>query len=406
MSGVMPLDGVRVLDLTHYAMGPFCTRILGDYGADIVKVERPGQGDPARQLPPFLGDEPGLERSGLFLFLNTNKRSVTIDPRRVAGRELLLRLVERADVLVENFRPGTLERLGLGWETLHAVNPRLVLTRISNFGQDGPYRDWLATDMTVYAMGGSMLTVGDHEHEPLRLSGRVASYHTGMAAALATAGGLLAAEQRGRGELLDISAFETHTHSIDIRLSRLLGYEFSGHVGGRRSLMFGVGSGIFPCADGYFLITSGPVPFPATARMVGMEALLEQPEWATPEARANTDRIAEFEAYLLPWTLSRTKTEIRDACQRFGVMGAPLNTVADLLVDASFVQREFFQTIDHPETGPLRYPGYHFRLHREGEPMPPRRRAPLLGEHTDEVLAELGLEPDVLATLRAEGVIG
>ena len=402
----MPMDGVRVLDLTHYAMGPFATRILGDYGADVVKVERPEYGDPTRHLPPFYKDEPGIERSGLFLFLNTNKRSVTLDLGSERGRELALELARRSDVLVENFRPGTMERLGLGWNVLHEANPRLVMTSISNFGQDGPYRDYLATDMTVYAMGGSMLATGDVDQEPLRLSGRVASYHTGMAAALATAMGLWAAEQRGAGEFLDISAFETHTQSIDIRLARLLGYEYSGRMAGRRSTLFGVGSGIFPCADGYVLLTAGATQFTGIARMVEMDSLLGTPGWSTPEELSNPDRIQEFEAYVIPWTVTRTKKEIRDACQRFGVMGAPLNTVADLLEDASFVQRRFFQQIEHPTTGPLTYPGYHFRLHREGEPMPSRRRAPLLGEHTEEVLCgELGLGADALTRLREEGVI-
>ena len=393
MAGVMPLDDVRVIDLTRYTAGPFCTRLLADYGADVVKVEPPG-GDPSRALPPFAGDEPGVERSGLFLFLNTGKRSVVLDLKAEADREQLLGLVRDADVLVENFRPGAMERLGLGYERLSEVNPRLVMTSITNFGQDGPYRDFQALDITLYGMGGNMIGSGDMDHEPLKTAGRMASYHGGYVGALATAAALRLVESRGEGEHLDVSIFETATQSIDMRLGRLMGHQYNGQLVSRGSRAFGVGSGVYPCQDGFFLFTAGAVQLPAMFEMLGQAELLEQEQWATVAARSHPDRIAEFDVYVYPWTLERTKKQIRDACEQFGVMGGPLNTVADLLVDDSFQQRRFFQEIDHPVAGPLTYPGYHFTLHRETpdggeEPMPARRRAPLLGEHTNEVLAEV-----------------
>ena len=384
----MPLDDVRVVDLTRYTVGPFCTRLLADYGADVIKVEPPG-GDPARLLPPFYEDQPGPERSGLFLFLNTTKRSVVIDLKTEAGRDQLLGLVRGADVLVENFRPGTMERLGLGYERLSELNPRLVMTSVTNFGQSGPYRDYAGTDLTLYAMGGNMIGSGDIDHEPLKTGGRMVGYHAAYVSALATAVALRAAEQRGEGEHLDISIFETATHSIDGRLARLMSYQHTGKVASRGRQAFGVGGGVYQCSDGYVLLTAGAVQLPAMLEMVGREDLLEQEQWATIAARSHPDRVGEFDAYLCPWTLERTKKQIREACEQFGVMGAPLNTVADLLVDESFRARGFFQQIDHPSTGPLTYPGYHFILHREEGPMPPRRRAPLLGEHTDELLGEL-----------------
>lgn len=386
MAGELPLDGVTVLDLTHHTAGPFCTRLLTDYGADVVKIERPG-GDPARALPPFLGDRPGPERSGLFLSLNTGKRSVVLDLATAEGRGQALALAATADVVVENFRPGTLERLGLGYETLRAVNPRLVLTSLSNFGQDGPYRDYEATDLTLYAMGGPMQGSGHMDREPLKSAGRAIGYHGGYVAALATVTALRAAEQHGSGEQVDVSIFEAATHSIDMRLGQLIGYQFTGRVAQRPSLVSQVGSGVYPCGDGFFVFTAGATRLPGMMRMIGRPELLEQPEWESVAARSEPERIEEFQVHLLPWTLEHSKREIREACEQFGVLGAPLNTIADLLDDPNFREREFFQQIDHPETGPLTYPGYHFTLHREGEPMPPRRRAPLLGEHTAEVLA-------------------
>lgn len=386
MLAPMPLDGMRVLDLTWYTSGPFCTRLLADYGADVVKIEPP-QGDPARGLAPFYQDVPGPERSGLFLFLNTNKRSVVIDLATEEGRNRLRGLVRDADVLVENFSPGTMERLGLGYEQLRALNPRLVMTSITNFGQDGPYRDWQGMDLTLYAMGGVMYASGEREHEPLKVAGRQTGFYTGMVAALATLTALRAAEATGEGEHLDVSIFETAVHSIDLRLARLMQYQFSGRYSGRPPLASNIGGGVVPCADGWFMLGAGPARLDTIIRMIGMPELLEQPEYATVAARVQPGRAEEFLGFLLPWTLSHTKTEILVACMEHGVLGAPVNTIADMLEDANFVERQFFQEIDHPETGPLVYPGYHFQLRRPDTPMPPRRRAPLLGEHTTELLA-------------------
>ena len=402
MAGVMPLDDVRVLDLTRYTAGAFCTRVLGDYGADVIKIEQPGAGDPARMMPPFHEDEPGPERSGLFLLLNTNKRSVTLDLKSERGRDLALRLAADAQIVVENFAPGTLDRLGLGFDALRAANPGVVLTSISNFGQSGPYRDWQGTDLTLLAMG-NMINFGDPDHEPLKTAGHHPTMHAGYVAALAASVGLMSAELTGEGEHLDISIFEAHSHSIDLRLGHTLAYQYNGLITGRAGLAGAIGSGIFPCADGYFALNAGAGLVNRMIRMVGREDLLSHPDWSTIAALSQPERVEEFTAILLPWMLARTKREIREECERFGVLGGPLNTVGDLLGDPNFEARGFFQEIDHPTTGPIRYPGYHVTLHRE-EPMPPRRRAPLLGEHTDEVLAELGLGAGEIAALRADGV--
>jgi crotonobetainyl-CoA:carnitine CoA-transferase CaiB-like acyl-CoA transferase len=414
-TSILPLDDVRVLDLTHLAAGPFCTRILGDYGADVVKIERRGSGDPARELPPFYRDEPGIERSGLFMFLNTNKRSVTIDLKSDRGRDLVLDLARNADVVVESFAPGTMDALGLGYETLRGANPRVIMTSISNYGQTGPYRDYLGMDINLYGMGGNMIGAGDLDHEPVKTAGRMVNYHAGYVAALATSMSLMAVDLDGNGEQLDISVFETATHSIDGRLGRLMGYEHNGHLASRPTRASAVGTGAHPCKDGYFLITGGARFLPNIIRMIGMEELLEQPEWATADARANPDRIDEFLAYLIPWTLDRTKAELRVEAENHGVLGGPLNTIEDLVNDESFVARNFFQEIDHPTTGPVKYPGYHFTLHRpDGEggddgaelPMPKRRRAPLLGEHTEEVLStDLNLSNEQISRLQADQVI-
>jgi crotonobetainyl-CoA:carnitine CoA-transferase CaiB-like acyl-CoA transferase len=386
----LPLTGTRVIDLTHYTVGPFCTRILADYGADVIKIEAP-EGDPARALPPFYKDVPGIERSGTFLFLNTNKRSVVLDLKSDTGRRQLLALVESADVVVENFAPGTLERLGLGYGELRAKNPRVVLTSISNFGQDGPYRDRPATDITLYGMGGTMITNGDPELAPIRVAGRMAGYQAGMIGALATIMALHASRQRGTGEHVDVSMFEAATHSIEMRLSAMMGYQYTGMFMERTGRGRNAGSGVYPCLDGFFFLTVTQQDLPRFFRLIDHPELLEREDLMQAGAQARPEVVDELDAYIYPWMLERPKAEIRDLCQEFGIMGAPLNTVADMIADRNFVHRKFFQEIHHPETGPLLYPGYHVRI-RSGDggadSMPPRRRAPLLGEHTKEVLGE------------------
>ena len=405
---ILPLDGVRVLDLSVMTTGPFCTRMLADYGADVLKIEPPA-GDPARRHGPFFRDEPDAEKSGLFLFLNANKRAITLNPSTERGRLIFLELVREADIVVENFKPGVMAELGLSYEELRAVNPRTVVTSVTNFGQDGPYRDWEATDLTLYAMGGSMLANGDPDLEPVKTAGQMASYHAGYCAALATTIALWRAERTGEGDHVDVSFFETAMQSTDSRLLRILGYQYNNYtITGRLSMaaIIGLGTGVYPCVDGYFELTAGVAMFERIARMIGAERLFEDPNWNTPTALAVPERADEFNALLVPWCLERTKQQIREACMEFGVLGAPVNTVGELFDDPSFKSRGFFQTIDHPAVGPLTYPGYNFRVHAgDGEPMPGRRPAPLLGQHTVEVLNGIGIEGAEVARLRSQGVV-
>ena len=272
-----------------------------------------------------------------------------LDLKTDEGRDTLLRLVAGADVVVENFKPGTMDRLGIGYDVLRGVNPKIVLTSISNFGQDGPYRDYEAIDLTLFGMGGAMFAQGDVDHEPLKTAGRVTSYHAGYVGALATAVSLRATADRGEGEHVDVSIFETANHSIDMRLGRMLGFQYSGRVAPRAGRTSGVGTGVFPCADGFFLLTGGPAYMPRMLRMVGREDLLEHPDWSTPAALAAPERIEEFIPILLPWIIERTRKEVRDACQAAGVLGGPLNTIADTFEDPNFTHRQFYP--DHRPPG-------------------------------------------------------
>jgi len=184
------LSGVKVLDLTWYIAGPYCTKLLASSGAEVLKIEKPAEGDPARRIGPFLGDDPHPEKSGLFLYLNTGKRSITLDLKTGAGKGIFKELAREADLVVESFSPGTMARLGLEYETLEKLNPRLVMTSISNFGQNGRYRDYRSAHLVHNAAGGWMYSIGEPHREPLQVGGWVAYYVAGVSAAVATAAAL------------------------------------------------------------------------------------------------------------------------------------------------------------------------------------------------------------------------
>ncbi len=399
------LSNVRVLDFTHYVAGPYCTKLMADYGADVLKVERPRTGDPARRLGPFPDDESHPERSGLFLHLNTNKRSVTLDLKTGAGAEIARRLAATADVVVENFRPGVMARLGLGYDSLVESNPRLVMVSISNFGQDGPYRDWRGSDAIFYAMGGEMYSTGLEEREPLKMADDVVLYQAGAVGAVAAMGALFAARRTGEPQHVDVSIFETQAGSIDRRMSTLIAYQYTGGTSGRRPMEStgGYPQGVFPCKDGYVEITGGGIYFPRSVKMLGEPDFLAEERWHAPGAQQDPDLKAEFEEFFYPWVLSRTKREVWAEAQAARVLSAPINAMEDLHADPVFAERGVFAEADHPSAGRLRYPGRPFVMERT--PWSVRRPAPLLGQHTLEMLEELGYTAADAAGLRDDGVV-
>ena len=389
----MALSNMKVLDFTHYIAGPYCTKLLADYGADVIKVERPGSGDGARAMGPFPNDEPHPEKSGTFLHLNTNKRSIALDLKSANGQRAARKLAARADVVVESFRPGAMERFGLGFESLSADNPALVMTSISNFGQTGPYRDWRGSELIFYGMGGELYSTGVAEKEPLKLGGTVGLYQAGAVAAYATLGAFMSAQDGGAGQHVDVSLMETQAGSIDRRMSMLLAYQYNGKISrrtpmGEASGAGGYPSGVYPCADGFFQITGGGNYFVRVRDMLDEPDELAGDEWLTPEAQANEDMAGLFEAVFYPWILERTKYELWERAQQSRVLSGPLNTMEDLLNDEVFHRRGAFAEVERDEVGTLTYPGRPFIM--GATPWAIRRPAPLLGEHTGEILAEIG----------------
>lgn len=401
----MALDGFRVLDLTHHLCGPYATKLLADYGADVIKIERPGTGDLARRLGPFKDDDPHPEKSGIFAYLNTNKRSVTLDLACAAGRAVFFDLLETADLVVENFRPGVMERLGIGYGELTARRPNIVLLSISNFGQTGPYRDWAGSELVLFAMGGEMFSMGVAEREPIKMAGTAALFQSGAAAAVAAVSALYAVQQGGGGEHLDVSIFETQFASVDRRHQWVIAYQYTGRVKGRDPIGAAIGfpAGVYPCADGFVEVTGGGTRWPNTVRMLGSPPELLGPEWTAPGAFRRLDLKERFDAVFYPWLAERTKREVWAAAQAAHVLCGPLYTIEDLFTDPVIRERGFFIECERPYLGRFTMPGRPFLMSES--PWSLRRPAPLLGEHTAEVLGELGYTPDRLAELRRSGVL-
>ncbi|WBL36428.1 CoA transferase [Tepidiforma flava] len=251
------LQGVTVLDFTSHLAGPYCTKLLADLGARVIKVERPG-GDPARNLPPFLGDQPGPDRSATFQYLNTNKESVILDLKQPASRDVVRALVGLADLVVTASPPRVEEALGIDYATLSSYKD-LPVVAITNFGHDGPYRDYSLDDLVVYAMGAEMYSHGLASREPLKLGGTAATLQCGAMAAVAAMGALTAYEVHGVGQLVDVPCFTVQISNIDRRSSSILAYRFSGRVQDRpASHISGLAGGIYPVADGYVEIAALP----------------------------------------------------------------------------------------------------------------------------------------------------
>jgi crotonobetainyl-CoA:carnitine CoA-transferase CaiB-like acyl-CoA transferase len=401
------LSGVRVIDLTWHIAGPFCTKLLADYGADVIKVERPGSGDPSRGYGPFPGDRPDPEQSGHFLHLNTNKRGITLDLKRAAGREILRALVRDANLLVESFSPRVMPSLGLGYAELAAINPRLVYVSISNFGQTGPYRDYRSSDLITYAMGGPMFPTGVIGREPVKLGPRLMEYQAGHMAAAATLGALFGAEASGAGQQVDVSIMETQLGGVDRRIVNLLGYQYTGEVAGRDELILGVlPLGSYPCKDGYVFLTIFPNFWKGFTEMVGQPELQSDPRFTEPGALFNPERRADIDLIIYPWLGERTRAEVQAAAQAAHVPGTAIQTAADLLEDPHLEARAFWTQIAHPVAGALPHTGAPFRLGEGQLEVAAWRPAPLLGQHNAAILGgELGMSAAELALLRAWNVI-
>lgn len=393
------LDGMRVVEVSGGAATGYAGKLLADLGANVTLVEPP-QGDVTRRMGPFPGGVPHPEQSGLFLYLNANKRGVTADLRTARGQQLLDRLLADADLLLHFVAPAEMEAHGLAWERVHALNPKLVVCAISRFGQTGPRREYKGYELTSANAGGwATITgagAGGENLPPLKAFGQQADYQAALNAAVASLGALLARDLHGTGgQQIDVSVQETTMAFLEMTIPHnSYGGRVASRLGGRVFHPWA----IMQAKDGLvFILTVTPDEWRRFVEWMG------SPEWSEWEIFADRGlRAASWdvlEPLIAEWTGQRTVEEIYTGGLQHKLPFAPLSTMGDLLRNEHLRVRGFFATIAHPVAGELTYPGAPYQLH--GTPWTLRSPAPLLGQHTREVF---GLSEDEVAALRQQGI--
>ena len=389
------LGDLRVLDLSEDIAGPFCTKLLAGLGADVLKVEPPGTGDVSRRAGPFVHAAPHAEQSAAFLYLNTGKKSITLDIRSQTGAGIVQRLAQECDILVESFNAGYLAQRGLGYAALERLNPGVIYTSITPFGQTGPYRDYQGSELVAQAMGALMHTIGLPDKEPLRVGGNTALYTTGMSAFSATMLALYVRDAEGHGQHVDVSAMETITVA---QIHASIQHQF-GRMPTRRA------STLVRAQDGW--VHAGlergvrEDTWARVCALMGRPELADDPKFNTREARREHQQ--ELLALISAWTATRPKEEIYHTLQGLRTVAGYVATVADLGTSPQLLAREFWQCIDHPDAGMATYPGAPFTMHGASWH---HARAPRLGEHNVEVYCDrLGYTREELVHLRGVGVI-
>ena len=394
-AGAGALAGMKVLELSQFIAGPVCGAILADHGAEVVKVERPG-GEDARQIGPFLNGE-----SLYYATYNRNKRAICLDLKADEGRDVFLRLAADVDAIVENYRPDVLDKLGIGYEDVRRVNPNVVFVSISGFGQTGPSRNVPAFDQIVQALSGVMYLGGMEGGPPQKLGISVSDYAAGLQGAIGALLALFARERTGEGQLVDVSLFDSLAFMMETSLTTYAATQQRvARVGNGRP--GSVPGNTYRCADGwtYIAATSDRI----WARMVA--ALDAETTASLATYPLNKDRVEHrdaVDALVGGWCEGRTVEEVVELLGAAGVPCAPVRHAEDLLTDDHVIERRTVEAMDHPVMGLHVVPGVPAKL--SGTPGGIRRRAALVGEHTAELLAEVGMSEEQIAALQEKGVI-
>lgn len=392
------LEGIRVLDLTRALAGPFCTLMLGDNGADVIKVEMPGSGDDTRKWgPPFIGEE-----SAYFLSINRNKRSLTLNLRDPQAKEIFLKLAKDSDVVVENFTPGVMERFGLDYEAVKATNPNVIYCSISGFGQDGPYRSRPAYDQIMQGIGGLMSVTGEPDGEPQKIGVAVTDIGAGMWAAFAIMAAIHHRTQSGAGQYIDVSMMDAQVAWLTYQA----GYFFANgtppkRMGAAHPTL--VPYQAFMCQDGKYInvaVGSDRI-WERFCQGINREDLKDHPDYAN-----NGDRVRNRGAMvslLQEYFLTRPVADWVKDLQAVNVPCGPINDLADVFADAQVLARNMYQEMPHPTLGSIKQTGLPIKF--SATPGGLDRHPPLLGEHNEEVLTSLGYSYEDIRGFREGAVI-
>ncbi len=400
---VAALEGIRVLEYCHGISGPYCTKLLADLGAEVMHLEPPGRGDDTRRLPPFPNDVPHDEKSGIFLFLNTNKLGLTLDPRLPAGQEIFRRLASAVDVLVEDGPPGHMEALGLGFDALRRLNPRLIMASITPFGRTGPYSRYRAYGLNIAHVSGQgyMLPLpSPHlDRAPVQVGGHCTDYDSGQTAAVALLAALYARAMTGVGQLIEVS----ETDAV-LSLQRVENVAFAngGEVITRRGPQTDRGvAQMFQCSDGHVVSVTPLDHQKAALAKLADAAAMERPG---TDSASGSEGSTAVRARLADWMREHTRAEVCAQAQALSIPIAPISSSADVAQSPQMNARDFFAEVAHPVAGTLRLPAR--PCHFARTPFALRRAAPLLGEHNEVVYGQrLGYAAEKLQALRDSGVI-
>lgn len=392
-----PLKGIRVLDLTRVLAGPYCTMLLADLGAEVIKVEMPGSGDDSRHFGPFLNGE-----SAYFMSLNRNKQSVTLNLKSETGKEMLREMVKQVDVLVENFKPGTMARLGLDYEQLKEINPSLIYAASTGFGQTGPYSERPAYDGVVQAMGGIMSITGSRGGKPTRVGPSIGDIAAGIFTAIGVLAALHHRNETGQGQMVDVAMLDCQVSMLENAIAR---YAVSGEIpqpeGNRHPSISPFEP--FETADYPLMLAIGNDKIWAIfCRTVGREDLLDDERFATVSLRReHYDILTPIIAEILK---QKTNQEWQDLFNQVGVPNGPINTVDRVVHDEQVNFRDMIVEVDHPLAGKLKMPGVPIKLSET--PGEIRTAAPLLGADNETVYGKmLDLTPEEVAQLKQDKII-
>ena len=397
------LDDTKVIEYGNLISAPFCAKILADLGAEVIKIEEPGHGDKARMCEPFLEDIPGLERSGLFLYLNINKRAITLNLRTATGKKILAELLKDTNIFVENNPPKITEELGISYPSLKEINPGIIMTSITPFGQTGPYRNYKGDELLDAHMGGcsyASTREADISQEPLKMPAHLFSFQAGLSAAAATMGALYQWSVTGLGQQVDLSEQESVIQNLSMTLFR---YCYLKQIVSRTDRLDRAPFHILPCKNGYI--------YNAFAQEKEWRHFLEvmgNPEWGDNELFKDCYSRSKYwdalRPLLLEWTMERTVDEIYRSSQERGAPIGPLYTAKEILTDRQMAARGFIVEIEHPESGNLKYPGVPYKFSEIVPELPVA--APLLGQHNEEIYCgRLGYTKHDLVKLGEAGVI-
>jgi formyl-CoA transferase len=393
-----PLAGLRVLELGTLLAGPFCGQLLGDFGAEVIKIEPPNQGDPMR----VWGREKAGGKSLWWPVVARNKKAITLDLRQADGQALLKDLVKQSDFLLENFRPGTMEKWGLGWSELSAINPRLIMIRVSGFGQTGPYSRQAGFGAIGEAMGGLRYVVGDPSTPPSRMG---ISIGDSLAATFACIGALSALHHRektGRGQVVDSAIYEAVLNMME---SLVTEFDKVGYIRERTGAILPnvAPSNVYKTSDGMVLIAANQdTVFSRLAEAMGQPGLAQDPKYSTHGARGAHQ--VELDALVERWTQTLTTRQVLDLMDKFGVPAGLIYRAPDMLEDPHFQARDAIVSVPHPDFGELRMQNVAPKLSET--PGSIRSPSPALGQHNDEIYRSvLGLTEERYAELKSAKVI-